>query len=141
MGSALAGWYGNAVLHALSRSPPSRPGVYARASARIRVAKRRRVRDLELGKAMERVRRPKRVTDATPPLGRYYDVEGRRLFVHRSGSGEPPVVLLAGAGTVGLDYLIIPPIWAPAAAQVGPGYQQALGQGAIRPIGLAARCA
>ena len=46
------------------------------------------------------------MTDATPPLGRYYDVEGRRLLVHRSGGGEPPVVFLAGAGTVGLDYLI-----------------------------------
>src|SRR5436190_103770 len=46
------------------------------------------------------------VTDATPPMGRYYDVAGRRLLVHRSGSGEPPVVFLAGAGTVGLDYLI-----------------------------------
>jgi pimeloyl-ACP methyl ester carboxylesterase len=42
-----------------------------------------------------------------PPLGRYYDVEGRRLLVYRSGSGEPPVVFLAGAGTVGLDYLIV----------------------------------
>jgi pimeloyl-ACP methyl ester carboxylesterase len=50
---------------------------------------------------------PKRVTVATPPLGRYYDVEGRRLLVHRSGNGEPPVVFLAGAGTVGLDYLIV----------------------------------
>ena len=49
--------------------------------------------------------RAKRATDSTPPLGRYYDVEGRRLFVHRSGSGNPPVVFLAGAGTVGLDYL------------------------------------
>ncbi|HZM91576.1 MAG TPA: alpha/beta hydrolase [Blastocatellia bacterium] len=49
---------------------------------------------------------PKRVTNATPPLGRYYDVDGRRLLVHLSGSGEPPVVFLAGAGTVGLDYLI-----------------------------------
>jgi|ERR1041384_956494 pimeloyl-ACP methyl ester carboxylesterase len=50
--------------------------------------------------------RAKRVTDATPPLGRYYEVEGRRLLFHRSGIGEPPVVFLAGAGTVGLDYLI-----------------------------------
>jgi len=50
--------------------------------------------------------RRKRVTAETPPLGRYYDVEGRGLLVHRSGSGEPPVVFLAGAGTVGLDYLI-----------------------------------
>src|SRR5439155_25659525 len=46
----------NAVLHAFSRSPPSRAGVYARASARIPVAERGGVRDLELGKAVERVR-------------------------------------------------------------------------------------
>jgi hypothetical protein len=41
---------------AFSRSPPSRAGVYARASARIPVAERGGVRDLELGKAVERVR-------------------------------------------------------------------------------------
>src|SRR5207244_6800766 len=56
LGSALAGWPGNAVLHAFARSPPSRAGVYARASARIPVADRGGVRDLELGKAVERVR-------------------------------------------------------------------------------------
>src|SRR6202011_5614523 len=56
LGSALAGWAGNAVLHAVSRSPPSRAGVYARASAQIPVAERGGVRDLELGKAVERVR-------------------------------------------------------------------------------------
>jgi hypothetical protein len=56
MGAALAGWPGNAVLHAFSRSPPSRAGVYARASARIPVAEQGRVWDLELGKAVERVR-------------------------------------------------------------------------------------
>src|SRR5438094_7536710 len=56
LGSALAGWPGNAVLHAFSRSPPSRAGVYARASARISVAERGVVRNLELGKAVERVR-------------------------------------------------------------------------------------
>jgi len=39
LGSALAGWPGNALLHALSRSPPSRASVYAGASARIPVAK------------------------------------------------------------------------------------------------------
>jgi pimeloyl-ACP methyl ester carboxylesterase len=44
-------------------------------------------------------------TDATPPLGRYYEVGGRRLLLHRSGSGSPAVVFLPGAGTVGLDYL------------------------------------
>ena len=56
LGSALAGWSGNAVLHACSRSPPSRAGVYAGASTRIPVAERGGVRDLELGKAVERVR-------------------------------------------------------------------------------------
>ena len=56
LGSAMAGWPGNAVLHAFSRSPPSRAGVYARASAWISVAERGGVRDVELGKAVERVR-------------------------------------------------------------------------------------
>ena len=42
---------------------------------------------------------------APPPLGRYYEVEGRRLLLHRSGSGSPAVVILPGGGTVGLDYL------------------------------------
>ena len=40
-----------------------------------------------------------------PPLGRYYDVAGRRLLLHRSGSSSPAVVFLPGGGTVGLDYL------------------------------------
>jgi pimeloyl-ACP methyl ester carboxylesterase len=44
-------------------------------------------------------------TDPAPPLGRYYQVEGRRLLLHRSGSGSPAVVFLAGGGAVGLDYL------------------------------------
>ena len=56
LGSALARWPGNAVLHAFSRSPPSRAGVYARAPTLIPVAQRGSVRDLELGKAVERVR-------------------------------------------------------------------------------------
>lgn len=43
--------------------------------------------------------------EGRPPLGRYYDVAGRRLLLHRSGSGSPAVVFLAGGGTVGLDYL------------------------------------
>ena len=36
--------------------------------------------------------------------GRYYDAEGRKLLLHRSGRGSPAVVFLPG-GTVGLDYL------------------------------------
>jgi pimeloyl-ACP methyl ester carboxylesterase len=39
-----------------------------------------------------------------PPLGRFYEVAGRRLLLHRSGSGGPAVVFLPGAGGVGLDY-------------------------------------
>lgn len=42
---------------------------------------------------------------AAPPLGRRCEVEGRRLLIHRSGSGGPSVVWLPGAGLVGLDYL------------------------------------
>ncbi|MFE7743529.1 alpha/beta fold hydrolase [Nocardia sp. NPDC057455] len=39
-----------------------------------------------------------------PPIGRFQVVDGRRLFVHRSGSGGPAVVFLPGASAVGLDY-------------------------------------
>jgi pimeloyl-ACP methyl ester carboxylesterase len=50
-------------------------------------------------------RRGATTTDPAPPLGRYYEVEGRRLLLHQSGSGTPAVVFLAGGGAVGLDYL------------------------------------
>src|SRR5207342_2279692 len=39
---------------------------------------------------------PDTKTEAAPPLGRYCDVEGRRLLLHRSGSGSPAVVFLPG---------------------------------------------
>jgi pimeloyl-ACP methyl ester carboxylesterase len=39
------------------------------------------------------------------PLGRHHQVAGKRLLLHRSGSGSPTVVFLPGAGAVGLDYL------------------------------------
>lgn len=48
--------------------------------------------------------RPGTRTESTPPLGRHYEVGGRRLLLHRSGSGRPAVVFLAGGGAVGLDY-------------------------------------
>lgn len=41
---------------------------------------------------------------ATPPLGRLYDVDGRQLLLHRSGSGGPAVVFFPGAGMTGLGY-------------------------------------
>jgi len=40
-----------------------------------------------------------------PPIGRRYDVGGRQLFLHRSGTGGPVVVFLPGAGMFGLGYL------------------------------------
>lgn len=43
-------------------------------------------------------------TFPAPPLGRFYEIGGRRLLVYRAGSGDPSVVILPGAGAVGLDY-------------------------------------
>ncbi|MDN5914682.1 MAG: alpha/beta hydrolase [Pseudonocardia sp.] len=40
-----------------------------------------------------------------PPIGGFQEIDGRRVFVHRSGSGGPAVVFLPGASAVGLDYL------------------------------------
>jgi pimeloyl-ACP methyl ester carboxylesterase len=40
-----------------------------------------------------------------PPLGQHYEVGGKRLWLHRSGTGGPAVVFLPGASAVGLDYL------------------------------------
>jgi pimeloyl-ACP methyl ester carboxylesterase len=42
-----------------------------------------------------------------PPLGRFYDVDGRHLALHRAGGGGPAVVFMPGAGLVGLDFLNI----------------------------------
>ena len=41
------------------------------------------------------------------PLGRFCDINGRSLFLHRSGTGGPAVVFLPGASAIGLDYLNI----------------------------------
>lgn len=40
-----------------------------------------------------------------PPLGSRHELDGRRLWLHRSGDGGPAVVFLPGASAVGLDYL------------------------------------
>ncbi|RSO41241.1 alpha/beta hydrolase [Streptomyces sp. WAC 06725] len=43
-----------------------------------------------------------------PPLGHLHDLgDGRRLLLHRSGTGGPTAVFLAGAGMMSLDYLNI----------------------------------
>lgn len=39
-----------------------------------------------------------------PPTGGFQEIDGRRIFLHRSGSGGPAVVFLPGASAVGLDY-------------------------------------
>ncbi len=46
--------------------------------------------------------------DDAPPLGKRYDVGGgRRLMLHHAGTGTPAVVIEAGAGAFGLDYLSV----------------------------------
>ncbi|MFI0259595.1 alpha/beta fold hydrolase [Streptomyces sp. NPDC017056] len=46
------------------------------------------------------------MTDTAPPLGNLHDLGGgRRLMLHRSGTGGPAVVFLAGTGLMSLDYL------------------------------------
>jgi hypothetical protein len=46
------------------------------------------------------------VQNDAPPLGKLYDVgSGRRLMLHHAGAGMPAVVIEAGAGAFGLDYL------------------------------------
>lgn len=42
-----------------------------------------------------------------PPVGGFREIDGRRVFVHRSGSGGPAVVFLPGASMVGLDYFLV----------------------------------
>jgi pimeloyl-ACP methyl ester carboxylesterase len=37
-------------------------------------------------------------------IGEYQEIEGHRIFVHRSGEGGPAVVFLPGASAIGLDY-------------------------------------
>jgi pimeloyl-ACP methyl ester carboxylesterase len=44
---------------------------------------------------------------AGPPLGKFVELGGRRLFLDQRGTGSPTVVFLPGAGLTGLDYLPI----------------------------------
>ncbi|MEV0299231.1 alpha/beta hydrolase [Nocardia sp. NPDC050710] len=46
-------------------------------------------------------------TRLAPPIGGFQEIDGRRVFVHRSGSGGPAVVFLPGASAVGLDYFAV----------------------------------
>lgn len=42
-----------------------------------------------------------------PSVGGFQELDGRRVFVRRLGSGGPAVVFLPGAGAVGLDFFVI----------------------------------
>ena len=50
---------------------------------------------------------PSQDTDDLPTVGRRYEVAGRRLYLHRAGTGGPVVVFLPGGGMFGLGYLNI----------------------------------
>ena len=52
-------------------------------------------------------RRSGQAIHGAPPVGHLYEVEGRRLLLHQSGTGGPAVVFAPGAGCIGLDYLNI----------------------------------
>ena len=40
----------------------------------------------------------------TAPVGGFAEIDGRRIYVHSTGSGGPAVVFLPGASAIGLDY-------------------------------------
>ncbi|MEV6605938.1 alpha/beta hydrolase [Kutzneria sp. NPDC051319] len=42
-----------------------------------------------------------------PPTGGFQEIDGRRVFVRRTGSDGPAVVFLPGASSVGLDYFLV----------------------------------
>ncbi|MEV5575969.1 alpha/beta hydrolase [Spirillospora sp. NPDC052269] len=42
-----------------------------------------------------------------PPIGGFQELDGRRVFIHRLGSGGPAIVFLPSAGAVGLDYFAV----------------------------------
>ncbi|MCC3764346.1 alpha/beta hydrolase [Glycomyces sp. TRM65418] len=40
----------------------------------------------------------------TPPVGGFQEIDGRRIYIHTSGTGGPAVVFLPGASAIGLNY-------------------------------------
>ncbi len=42
-----------------------------------------------------------------PPYGEHVEIDGRQLWMHQSGSGMPAVVFVPGAGSVGMDFLLV----------------------------------
>jgi pimeloyl-ACP methyl ester carboxylesterase len=67
----------------------------------------RNEREVQETSARTGARKAGAVGGSAPPIGRLYTIGGRRLALHRSGSGDPAVVFLPGAGMIGLDFLNI----------------------------------
>lgn len=42
-----------------------------------------------------------------PPIGQRVDIGGRQLWMHQSGTSTPAVVFAPGAGSIGLDFLLV----------------------------------
>jgi len=42
-----------------------------------------------------------------PPYGERVEIDGRQLWIHQSGSGTPAVVFVPGAGSIGMDFLLV----------------------------------
>lgn len=59
------------------------------------------------GENVNRKRPQAQAGPGAPPIGRLVEVEGRRLLLDEAGTGSPAVVILPGAGLVGVDYLNI----------------------------------
>lgn len=47
--------------------------------------------------------------DTPEPAGKLFDIGGYRLHLHRSGQGDPPVVLIAGSGDFSFDWSLVQP--------------------------------
>ncbi|MEP6562543.1 MAG: alpha/beta hydrolase, partial [Nakamurella sp.] len=48
-----------------------------------------------------------RTVEKVPPLGQLVEIDGRQLWIHQSGSGAPAVVFVPGAGSIGLDFMLV----------------------------------
>jgi len=46
---------------------------------------------------------------ATPPPGRLFDVDGRKLHLYCTGQGVPAVILMAGGGAFSIDWALVQP--------------------------------
>jgi pimeloyl-ACP methyl ester carboxylesterase len=46
-------------------------------------------------------------TTTLPPIGQRIDIDGRQLWMDQSGAGGPAVVFVPGAGSVGMDFLLV----------------------------------